>query len=134
MSGRKSNLKQYQTITSGDMSLSSITSSVTNIEFLDNIAIQLNFTGAPVGVFQVQVSADYNQDNNGNVLTAGNWVAIPVAYYTSGSFTTSTDIPTSAGSPIYLDLNQLAAPWVRVVYTTTSGTGTLNGYIAAKAV
>lgn len=130
MSGRKSNLKRFKTITNGDMSTASITSAVTAIEFLDNIGIQINFTGSPVGTFAVQISMDYDQDQNGNVISAGNWITMPVQ---QGS-TSYTAIPTSLGSPIYLDLNQLSAPWIRLVYTRTSGTGTLNAFIAAKMV
>lgn len=124
MSSRKSNLKKFSAITSGDMSLASITSTVTNIEFLDNIAVQLTWSGSPVGTFQIQVSLDYNQDNNGNVLAAGNWVPL----------TLGTSLSTSVGSPIFVDMNQLSAPWIRIVYTRTSGSGTLNALISAKMV
>lgn len=106
---------------------SSITSPVTNIEFLDNIGVQLNFTGSPSGNFQVQLSIDYNQDNNGNVISAGNWTPI----YFSDPRIAGTNIPPALGSPIYLDLNQLSAPWIRIVYTG-GGSGTLNAFIAAK--
>lgn len=123
MAGRKNNLQVFQNITSGDMSQASITSSVTNIQYLDNIGIQLNFTGVPVGTFAVQVSADYLQDDYGNVQNAGNWIPLTLSPSPAAS---------GAAAQIYLDLNQLSAPWIRVVYTKTSGTGTLNGYITGK--
>lgn len=126
MSGRKSNLQQFQLITSGDMS-ASITGPVTNIQFLDNIGVQFNFSGAPSGNFQIQVSIDYNQDINGNVINAGNWVPVTLS---SGSVNANT----SLGSPIYVDLNQLSAPFIRVVYVRTSGSGTLNAFISGKMV
>lgn len=119
---RKNNLQVFQLITAGDMSAASLTSPVTNIQFLDNIGIQLSWTGSPVGTFTVQVSADYNQDSLGNVLAAGHWVTL----------TLPTSPTTASGSPIYLDLNQLSAPWIRVVYTKTSGTGSLSAFITAK--
>jgi hypothetical protein len=109
-----------------------ITSPVTCIQWLDNIGVQFNFSGSPVGTFQVQVSADYSQDAQGNVTNPGNWAAVPLTYLLTGASTTATTVPTSVGSPIYLDLNQLSAPWVRVVYTNASGTGTLNAFITAK--
>jgi hypothetical protein len=101
-----------------------LTSAVTNIEFLDNIGVQFNFTGTPTGTFQVQVSADYSQDQQGNVLNAGNWIGL------------LSVLPTASGSAdsAYVDLNQLSAPWIRAIYTRTSGTGTLNAYIVAKQV
>ncbi len=134
MSGRKSNLRLFQNITAGDMSQASITSIVSNIQMLDNVGLQLSWTGSPVGTFAVQVSADHAQDEFGNVTTAGQWAALTLTYFTSGSFVTATSIPTSVGSPIYLDLQQLSAPWIRIVYTRGSGSGTLSGYITAKMV
>lgn len=134
MSGRKNNLKQFQNIVNGDMSQASITSPVTSIQWLDNVGIQLNFSGAPVGSFEIQVSADYSQDELGNVLNAGHWIPIQLSYLVGGTLTQATSIPTSVGSPIYLDLNQLSAPWVRVMYTKVSGSGSLNSFITAKMV
>lgn len=134
MAGRKNNLKQFQTITNGDMSQASITSSTTDIQFLDNIGIQLNWTGAPVGNFQVQVSADHNQDLSGNVSSSGNWIPVIVSYWTGSAVATGVSIPTSVGSPIYLDLNQLSSPYIRIVYARTSGSGTLNAFITAKEI
>lgn len=118
---RKNNLRQFQNIVNGDMSQASITSSVTNLEFLDNIGVQLNFTGSPTGSIAIQVSADYVQDVNGRVLNPGHWVTIASA-------------STSGGSPIYFDIQMTSAPWMRVVYTKSSGSGTLNGFITAKMV
>lgn len=131
---RKNNLLKFQTITAGDMSAASITSAVTNIQFLDNIGLQLNFSGSPVGLFQVQISADYAQDNEGNVQDPGNWVPMVLTYLVGSTFVSATTVPTSSGSPIALDLNQLSFPWIRVVYTKTSGTGTLNAFITCKMV
>lgn len=134
MSGRKSNLKKFQNIIAGDMSASSITSTVSNIEQLDNIGLQLSWTDAPVGSFQIQVSIDHAQDINGNVTVPGSWTPLVVSYLSGGTLSQATSISTSVGSPIYVDLTQLSAPWIRVVYTRTSGTGTLSGFITAKMV
>ena len=105
---KKSNLKRFQTITSGDMSLASLTSSVTSIEFLDNVGFQLNFTGSPVGTFSVQVCMDYDADTH----QAGTWTTVSVQQ----GATAYTAIPTSLGSPIFIDLNQLSSPFIRLVY------------------
>lgn len=111
-----------------------LTSLVTNIQYLDDVGLQLNFSGSPVGTFAVQVSADYSQDLNGNVTATGNWTPLVFSYWNGSSFVTGTTIPTSAGSPIYLDLALLSAPWIRVVYTNSSSTGTLNAFITGKPV
>jgi hypothetical protein len=122
--GNRSQLLKFQTITNGVMTgTSTLTSTVTNIQFLDLIGLQMNFTGTPTGTFQVQVSADYVLDNNGNVINPGNWInlVLPTA-------------PVAAGAPgnIYIDIIDTSAPWIRLQYTNASGTGVLNAFITAK--
>lgn len=116
--------KAIQFITNGDMS-GTITSSARDIRWQDNCSIQLNFIGTPTGTFNIQGSADYFQDQEGNIVNAGNWVNLV--------FTTP---PVAAGGPgtVLLDMNQLSFPWVRVMYVPTSGTGSLNAFISTKVV
>ncbi len=134
MSGRKNNLRQFQTVRNGDMS-APITTPVTCIQWLDNIGLQFNWTGAPVGSFAIQVSSDYVQDPEGRVTNPGSWIPLTLTYLTAPDvFTSAQSIPTTVGSPIYVDLNQLSAPWIRAVYTPVSGSGTLNAFATAKAV
>lgn len=105
----RKNRVTHQNITDGDMSQTTVTSSVTSIQFLDNIGIQLNATGDNIeGTAHVQVSADYNQDFMGNVTSAGNWVTMS---------TLDTTI-TAAGSS-YIDITQLSAPWIRLQFENT---------------
>lgn len=125
MSGRKNTLLKYEIVTAGDMSQATVTSAVTNIQFMDNIGVQLNVTGlagSAVGTFALQVSIDYTQDNNGNVTVPGHWIT-----FLQGA-SNSTD------QQIYFDLNQLSAPWIRLVYTKTSGTGHFDAFITGKAI
>ncbi len=104
----------------------SVTSAVTNIGNQDNIAIQIGFTTSDaVGVFSVQGSVDHVQDDYGNVQVAGNWVALTLS---------PTPVAASAADNILISLNQLPFPWIRLVYTRTSGTGTLSAYIAGKSL
>ncbi len=127
MSSRKNRLVKYQNITSGNMASTTVTSEVTNVEGLDNIGIQLNWSGSsPIGTFAVQVSADYAQDYLGNVTNTGNWVALAISPAVAATGTS----PDTA----FIALNQVPAPWIRVVYTRTSGTGTLQGYLTAKQI
>lgn len=125
MTGRKNFLKPFKIINAGDMSTASLISSVTNIQYMDNICIELVFTGSPVGTFAVQGSADYDQDAQGVVLNAGNWVALTLS---------PSPAATGSANSILIDMNQLSFPWMRVVYTKTSGTGTLNAYIGGKMI
>jgi len=109
-----------------------IISAVTSLQYLDNSGIQFNFSGSPVGTFQVQVSADYAQDSYGNVTNPGNWAPIILTYVLAGVITQSTSIPTSVGSPVYVDVNQTSSPYIRAVYNAVSGSGTLNVFLTAK--
>lgn len=121
----RKNILKFQNITSGNMASASITSTVSNIQHLDNIGIQLQWTGVPVGTFAIQVSADYAQDIEGNVTNTGTWTTLTLGPGISAA---------GSADNAYVDLNQLSSPWIRVVYTKTSGTGTLNGYIVGKMV
>lgn len=122
--GRKSLLKK-QIITNGDMSQATLTSLVTDIQFLDNICVELVFTGSPTGFFYVQGSVDYTQDGYGNVTNAGNWVSLNLY-----------PAPVAPGGDdlILIDMNQLSFAWVRVLYQKASGTGTLNAFIGGKGL
>lgn len=125
MSGRKNSLPQYQIITSASMT-STVTSQVVNIIYLDNIGLQANLSGASTanGTLVPQVSMDYSQDNMGNVTNAGNWIDLP----------TSAQQVITAGSPAqtYFNLDALSAPWLRLQYRPSSGTGTLSAFVCAK--
>lgn len=133
---RKNNLRQFNSISAGAMTGTSVlTSAVTDIQWLDDIGYQFTFTGSPVGTFQIQVSADYYQDNVGTAVeNPGNWVPLILTYWNGTAFVTGSTIPTSVGSPIYIDLALLSAPWIRAVYTNASSTGVLTATITGKAV
>lgn len=132
---KKNTLLKFNSIANGVMTGTTVlTSAVTSIQFLDDIGIQLNWTGAAVGNFRVQVSADHAQDSQANVTVAGNWCPLLFTYWNGSAFVTSYDLPTTLGSPIYLDLALLSAPWIRVLYTNASSTGVLNAFITAKEV
>jgi hypothetical protein len=120
----KNVLKRSQTIIQGDMS-ADITSPVTVVQYLDNISIQLNFTGTPTGTFAVQVSNDYLTDGFGVVTNAGLWVDLPL---------TGSPVASGAADQIMIDINQIPMPNVRVVYTRTGGTGALDMYITGKGI
>jgi hypothetical protein len=118
---RKNALIPYQIVSSGNMA-SNVTSKVTNIQFLDNISVQANFTGTPTGTLNVQGSVDYSQDAQGNVINAGNWITI------------TTNSPSGSANQVLFDLNQLSFPYLRLQYVASSGSGTLNAYVSGKEV
>lgn len=123
MSGRKNNLYQYRLLNSQSLG-ASFSSTPTNIEIMDNISYQMNATTSDaVGTFTVEVSDDYNQDSNGNIISAGNWIALPVSVAMTLSGSSDT---------IMFDGNQISHPWIRLTYTRTSGTGTVTAYVSGK--
>lgn len=102
-----------------------LTSRPVYVQYLDNISVQLVFTGNPSGRFQVQGSADHEADWLGNVIVEGTWVGM-----------TLDPIPVASGSAdtILIDINQISFPYIRVYYEFLSGSGILNGYVSGKAV
>ena len=87
-------------------------SAVTNITNLDNISLQLDWTGTNAGAFDVQVS---NDNITFHSLNVPNMVA---ATGTAGGF--------------ICNLNQIGQPYIKVVYTNASGSGVLTGTIFGK--
>lgn len=120
MSGRKSTLTPTRIAAAADLS-ADYTSSVTAVQWQDNIVYQVNvLTGTPVGVLNVETSSDYNA-TTGN---SGNWITLGAGYQATVNGT---------GSGV-LDINQLGPCYVRLKYTRTSGTGTMDIYVSGKQV
>lgn len=114
----KAVLYPYQFLPSTSLGSSSFNSSIIVAIESDVAGIQLNYTGAPVGSFAVQCSLDQV-----------NWVDMRVNV--NGTAATSIPIPAST-SPIFIDLIQTAASYLRIAYTRTSGTGSVTGYVTYK--
>lgn len=103
---------------------SSITSAVTIVKKLSMISYDISWTGtAPVGVMSVQVSNTYTQNADGTVRNAGNWTTVTLS--------SSTNVSGNTGNG-FIDVDATGANAMRLVYTRTSGTGTMNATIAAK--
>ena len=127
----KTVLTQSQFLTSGDMSGSITTSAVPTAE-QDLVAMQFNYTGSPNGNLKVQASLDYAQDYLGNITNTGNWVDLYLSV-NGAAPAVNIAIPTNT-TPILVDLTVVSMPYVRAVYTRSSGTGTLNGFVCKKRI
>ena len=124
----KNRLQPYNVVpaASGNM-LSTLQSPPTNISGLDDVGYSLSWTGTPNGTFTVQVSLDYSPGlaPTDYPINAGTW----------STLTLSTAI-TASGSPdnAFIDVTLVSAPWIRLVYTPSSSTGTLSVWVCGKGL
>lgn len=108
---RKNHLNDVSLVTSGNMA-SDITSDGIDLRWLDNIIIYISFSGTPTGTFSVEVSPNESD-----------WYELDLSPVPAASGTADT---------IRIDINQLGDSYLRLKYTRTSGTGTLNSKIVGK--
>lgn len=101
-----------------------------DLRYVDDIGVQLIFTGNAVGTFELQTSIDYDVPTS----NLGTWNDILLSYWNGTAFVTAYTIPTSLGSPIYLDLSVTSIPFLRILYSNLSGAGTYNGWVTGKGL
>ncbi len=98
-----------------------VTSASVNVQYAALGAIQCVFTGTPVGTMKLQASCDVVQPTPNSVPAATNWTDVA-----------DTSVDVSAAGTILYNLIYIGYDQVRVVYTRTSGSGTLNVRAVAK--
>lgn len=115
---RKSVVAGFPMIQSGDLS-ANITSEIVSVKNLDNASIIVTWTGAtPIGVLTVEAR------NNGK---GG---ATPEPWYTLDMGAAITISGNSGNHQLIFNL--LPFTDLRLIYTATSGTGTLDAVITSK--
>ena len=123
-------ITKFPVIVNGDMSAATITSSATIIQDLSMIGYSFTWTGSsPVGTIAVQVSNDFALNAQGGVANAGTWNTITIEY--QGAPVQSVPVTGNTGNG-FIDIDATGAYAMHVVYTKTSGTGTLNSVVNAK--
>lgn len=114
-------------LVSGQTLSAGFTTTPTNIDFLDNVAYQINVsTTNSVGTFTVQVSLDYVPPNANTLANTGNWTDLNLSA-----------VPTvaAANDTIGISMTQLPYRAIRLKYNSTNaGTGTCSIYIQAKMI
>lgn len=109
-------------ITSADMSAASITGAPINLESIYCYSIQIVVTGGPpTGTLKLQMSNDLGTDIIGTNIT--NWTDI-----------TGATIAVAAAGSFAFYVDAASYRWVRMVYTRTAGSGTLNARSNTKGV
>lgn len=112
-------------ITNGNMALSSVTSVGVDLNQINLSSMQAYWTGSPVGSLKVQVSTD-------NVpLGLGADPASNVVHWTD--YTGSSVAISAAGDQLY-NMTFVGYRWARLVYTKTSGAGTINATYNGKGL
>lgn len=113
--GRKNVVKSYKMIDAGDLS-GDITSESTSVINLDKASIHIVWSGSsPSGTINVQAK-------NGD---KGTWRSL--------DFGTTISVSGNSGEHDII-LNELPFDEIRVVYTSTSGTGTVDAVLTAKVI
>lgn len=88
-----------------------------------NVSIQLSWSGSPNGVFSVQASIDHQEDLDGNIQEPGSWADLPL----------SDDISAvGSADTAYIELEGMAAPYLRIIYARVSGSGVLDAFVSGK--
>lgn len=102
------------------VSSGTVTSQVMDMYTKDNPTLQFIWDGTLGGTFDVQTSLDYNPNTG-----VGEFDSLLLG-----------STPTAGGSPNHgtIEMNQLGARWLRVVFTWVSGSGNLTGWVMGKGI
>lgn len=103
---------EYTLLSAGDMSQATVTSNSQQLVQMAVASIQAVFTGSPVGTLKLQISNDNS-----------NWT----------DYTNSSVSVTTSGNFLW-NLVSVGFQYVRVVYTKSSGTGSLTVTVSGKGV
>lgn len=104
---------------------SQIISKVSIIQNTTLVSYDISWTGnAPVGGITVQVSNSYAVNDQGvPINNSPNWTTVTLS--------SPTSVSGNSGSG-FIQLSDLSSYAIRLVYTPTSGTGTLNAIVVGK--
>lgn len=119
-----------QVITNCSMNATSVcTSSVMNIQGLDDVAFEASWVSTPNGTINVQVSNDTTVDSN----SIGQWenLVSTISNITDGSIAVSSAV--NSVSVASWNGTNLGFRWIRLIYTNISQSGTLNVFFAGKS-
>lgn len=99
-----------------------------NVQQSDLLGIQVDYDsgGSPVGSLELQGSVNYDPH-----LGTGTWFSLPLSVAPDFTPVTTVAIPTSP-SPLFLDMYGVSVPWLKLVYTATSGSGSMTAILSSK--
>lgn len=121
----KDAIRRLRMVEDGNLA-ADITSKPINISRMKGAMIQITTAGggSPTGDFEVQASLDYEPNMDGSEKTGtGTWVPLTLS---------SSPALAGADADLIIDIIETQAPWIRLFYDRTSGTGTMQAYLSAK--
>ncbi len=125
----RTHLPPQPVIVAGDMS-DDITSDPTILQSMTGASYSLSWTGtSPVGTAAIEVSNDYALNGDGTVKNAGTWNVLTLDL--NGTPVSSVPVTGNAGTG-FIDIRKTMAYAIRLVYTSTSGIGTLDAVFVGK--
>lgn len=114
----------------GNSMAANITSSPTVILDMYALSYGLSWTGStPIGTVSIQGSNDFLLNAEGFVMNAGTWNTLTVNY--NGSPVTTVPVTGNTGNGL-IDVTATGIYAIRLIYTATSGTGSLTVTMVAK--
>ena len=109
----KTVLEPVKIISAADMTTDFVSDPV-EFQYMDNVAVQLNFVGDAVGSFSVLGSID-------------NVFFIPITL-------SSTPVAAGADGQVLINMQGLAFNSFKIAYTATSGSSVCDGFASIKAI
>jgi hypothetical protein len=114
------------------MANASITSAPTILQSLSKFSYEINWTGSsPIGILELQVSNSFELNPDGSVKTIGSWTSMPLDLDIVSPEVSQIPISGNTGTG-FIDVTAQSGYAVRLLYTKTSGTGTLTATINGK--
>jgi len=105
-------------INAGDLSQATVTSSIVNLSTVTGYSIACAYSGSsPTGTLKIQVSNDFTEDST----AISNWYDLP-----------SSSQSISANGNYVWAISDANYKWLKVLWTKTSGTGTINCFYGTK--
>lgn len=122
------NLRPFPVILNQSMA-TSVNSEPSALTLVSYVSYTVTWSGSPVGILQVEACNDVGVDPNGAyIANTGTWVPI----YMNVNGTSSNSIVVNGAGNAFIDIDGIAAAYIRLSYTATSGSGTLNAIVAGK--
>lgn len=127
----RTNARPTTVIKAASMAAATITSSPTILQSLSMVSYSVVWTGSsPIGTLSVQASNDVQIGIDGTVVAGtGTWNTLYFNY--NGSLVSSIPVSGNSGNGL-INLSNLSFYAIQLVYTKTSGTGSLTATVTGK--